>query len=364
MGVGVYTLRKVHRYISALKACVKLKKSTLITTIKKQNVIPSVKFLHRLIFFGLCVFSFADLLGTWHPKLDLLGQFKLQICLLLALGLLQLLWQRAWKSLSLGGLVLALNLFQLLPWYLPQQLPQSLTAQLTGGSALAASTLPHPSAPRLSLLLANVYFDNHRVDTLEAQIQTAQPDLVVLQEANQDQLNMMNQFAPQYPYGFKSRHYGLAVWSHYPLADPQFLLLANQELPSLTARLQVGRQDIPFLTTHLSSPVRKPAHYRNHQLQALGNYLQQHPEIQLVLGDFNTSMWSPFYKQLETASGLQNCRKGFGVLPSWPSQLPAWARIPIDQCLVGARMQVTDMHLGTAIGSDHLPLLITLKLPN
>lgn len=71
-------------------------------------------------------------------------------------------------------------------------------------------------------------------------------------------------------------------------------------------------------------------------------------------------MWSPSYKRFVKGSGLKNVRKGFGVLPSWPTFLPVGG-IPIDHCLVRG-LSVESVELGQTVGSDHYPLFVSLSL--
>lgn len=315
-----------------------------------------VKWLVQLSCLGLGLLTMANWFGDRHPAWDLLAHFKPQFCLALGLGCLALSVLRSRKLRAVALLLLIINLVEVAPWYL--RLPAMIQAVIPASQARTNAAAP----VSLKVLLANVLFGNRAVEPLQQLIETEAPDMVVLQEANEDQVSLMSRFKATLPYHFRARHlpYGLAVWSRYPISEPKFLLLGDQDLPSLSGNIHFGNRTVELFTTHLTSPVRKPAWQRNRQLADVAAYLRAHPETDLVLGDFNVSMWSPFYRRLEQQSGFRNCRRGFGVLPSWPAQLPALARIPIDHCLTSGSLKVRDMHLGPNVGSDHLPLIVSL----
>ncbi|MCU0565239.1 MAG: endonuclease/exonuclease/phosphatase family protein [Oculatellaceae cyanobacterium Prado106] len=88
---------------------------------------------------------------------------------------------------------------------------------------------------------------------------------------------------------------------------------------------------------------------------------RQHPTI--VMGDLNTTMWSPIYRPLIHLTGLHNSRQGFGVQPSWVVDIPAF-QIPVDHCLVSPSFRVLNNRIGRDIGSDHYPLIADLWLSN
>ena len=81
----------------------------------------------------------------------------------------------------------------------------------------------------------------------------------------------------------------------------------------------------------------------------------------IVVGDLNTSPWSPHFRDLLTATGLRNAAAGHGWIPTWPTWF--WpALIPIDHVLVRGPLGVEDLERGPDVGSDHYPLIAGLRL--
>ena len=74
------------------------------------------------------------------------------------------------------------------------------------------------------------------------------------------------------------------------------------------------------------------------------------------------TMFSPVYRSWIHGLDIKNSRAGFGPLGSWPTFVP-FLRLPLDQCLVSPAVEVVDCRLGPKIGSDHLPLIVDLRLP-
>lgn len=108
--------------------------------------------------------------------------------------------------------------------------------------------------------------------------------------------------------------------------------------------------------------------YRNAYLSAVAKAVAAEPKDTpiIVLGDFNTPTWSPFYKRFVADTGLVDASG-----TSWPSVTRFFRRFrdighlgaPIDHILVSPGIEVRSFELGPDIGSDHLPVIADLRLP-
>jgi endonuclease/exonuclease/phosphatase (EEP) superfamily protein YafD len=101
---------------------------------------------------------------------------------------------------------------------------------------------------------------------------------------------------------------------------------------------------------------------RNQVLETLSHYIQTQKKPVVVIGDFNTTLWSPYYQRFTKSAGLKDCRRGFGILPTWTTRLPL-LYIPIDHCLVSRLITVIDIQTGKNIASDHLPVRVEFAFP-
>lgn len=87
----------------------------------------------------------------------------------------------------------------------------------------------------------------------------------------------------------------------------------------------------------------------------------------ILVGDFNTSPWSPEFKNMEKISAAKNSAHGFGYIPSWSlTNLNGLLRFIssayIDHCLVSDTFTVINKQHFKINGTDHLLISTTLGI--
>ena len=293
----------------------------------------------------------------WPLYLELLSHFQRQYWWIsgLALGAIGL-TRRRWPLLLGLACVTALTV-NLLTWYLP---PHFLTTGAPGNCRI---------------LIANVNSKNRDFEAVLQWTQQVNPDLALFMEVDNLWLEQLDELAVELPYfvgeGNEQNNFGIVLYSRYPFTEAELVNFAADSMPSIVATTAVNEQSLAIVGTHPLPPV-SPQYFqsRNRQLQQLGQFVQALAQPTVVIGDFNITMWSPYYRRLQQQTGLKNVRDGFGILPSWPSgpsfPLPNWLAkslaIPIDHGLVSPALTVTQVYVGPDVGSDHLPVVVELRL--
>lgn len=294
----------------------------------------------------LALFSVATLFAEWHRNIELVSHFRLQylVSSLLLLLVFAVLRRRNF-SLLLAAMAL-LNAWFVLPWYMSDDRREA------GGEAIR-------------ILQANVLRKNTETAALLAQIDTENPDLVILLEMTPPWLQAMQSLSAEYPYSIAEAQegaFGIGLFSKLPLEDARIVYGPPVGLPEIRAVVLIGEQRVSLVSAHAMPPIgRASIEARNAQLAALGEELGMSIRPTTFIGDLNTSMWAPTYLAFEKASGLRNGRKGFGLVPTFPVFFPI-AAIPIDHCLVSEEIEVLEFRTGARIGSDHWPIIVTLAL--
>jgi endonuclease/exonuclease/phosphatase (EEP) superfamily protein YafD len=155
-------------------------------------------------------------------------------------------------------------------------------------------------------------------------------------------------------------NFGIALYSRLPFRNAGPQELGEAEVPSVVGRLKIGDKTLTVLGTHPLPPTNESgAKLRNDQLRAVAKYLQPSEGPRLVMGDLNTTSWSPHFADMLATAGLQDSRRGFGIQPTWTA-LGGLIRLPIDHVLVGPEITVTSRRVGRDIGSDHRPVIVDL----
>lgn len=290
----------------------------------------------------------SGLIGAW--LLDLTTHFKVQYLAGGVLAALYALWQRdrGWAVVSL--LIITLTLPAIVPWYLPLPAPQSSTQSLR-------------------VMTLNVNINNRAYSKVLKLLEAEQPDLVAVTEINQGWLTALQPITTKLPYSLKSptaETFGTVLYSRFPLSQISLPKSANSRAADSRIIANADINGTPLLVAALHPPPpisQKLTAERDRELATVADYLKTVTAQQgqaIAIGDLNTTFWSPSYQHFEQVSGLHNTRKGFGILPTWTTQMPL-LMIPIDHCLVSRMIKINQTQVGNNIGSDHLPLVIELE---
>lgn len=290
------------------------------------------------------LFSWATLFGSVHRYLELFSHFRLQYFVASFVLLVAFVLMRRRIEITALAVTLLLNASLVLPWY-----------DWRAAQAVA-------SGPTVTVLLANIRAENQRYGALIELIDDVKPDVIVLLELTPAWLSNVEPALVDHTHRLavpRDDPFGIGIFSRIPMSTNDTVDIPPLGLPTLVAALRLSDRPLTLVATHPMPPIsRFGFDARNEQLLGVARLVSDR-SADVLVGDLNTTMWSPAYRGLEDVTGLRNSRRGFGILPSWPTFLPV-SMIPLDHCLVSDRIDVLETALGRPIGSDHRPLLVQL----
>ena len=219
----------------------------------------------------------------------------------------------------------------------------------------------------LRVACANLEVGNSRCAEILRQIESDQPDLLVLSELWPEAWEELEPGLAAWPH--RLAHplpgcFGIALLSKLPLAQARVVDLGQKWTPAIVATAEHSSGPIGVLAAHAPPPggAQRSAE-RNRSLAAIPALLEDLPPRRLVVGDLNATPWSAPFRQMLAETGLTDSTRGAGLQGSWPAWLPGPLRIPIDHVLMTPGIGVANRRLGPDFGSDHLPVFSTLLLP-
>jgi len=213
----------------------------------------------------------------------------------------------------------------------------------------------------LKLFHANVLTSNNEYKKLIAQVMEESPDIILLQEVDQQWVASLAAIKSKYEFSIeipRNDNFGLALFSKTPIQDYQIHDWTDLEIPTIEAEFNLAGQPLRIITTHPPPPVNKYYYEAGTaQFEAIAHTVKTEEIPTIIIGDLNTTIWSEQYKLIESGTGLVNASMGF--MPTWPTNLLP-LMIPIDHCLVSKHFNVINVKTGNDFGSDHLPLIVEL----
>lgn len=271
------------------------------------------------------------------------------------------------------GLALAFFALKAPRWAIAAVIVAAANILIIAQNYVAPKT-PDPAAAgaRLGILHFNVGFRHAEprrvVDYVLSQADRF--DVVVLVEAPQDWARELKRLADAYPHpvlALEESPWGIAVFSKAKPLESTIIEAPDGVRHSETRLAIAGRaRPVTIYGIHPPPPVgRVLADGRNAKLDELARRIRSRSdETAIVVGDFNLTPYSPYFRAFAQASGLTPARGGVLAQSTWPAPIArSWLGIPIDHAFVGADVNVVAHEIGPDLESDHLPLGVILALP-
>ena len=229
--------------------------------------------------------------------------------------------------------------------------------------ALAPQAFPRQPAavagkPSLRVVFANLYIYNPRPERLLAFIQREKPDIVATVEtAERAHLVLIPSLEVLYPYHY---YWGqTAVLSRFPIANPQH---SPYEMSLMTNDIATPSGTVHLAVTHFDEPLPLRHNFQSAQAQ----YLEDNAALPgqrntVIVGDFNSDFSAFRLQGIARTLGLHALGAPSG---SWPTFIPSFFRIAIDNAMAGPEWRLSDRHVSPAFGSDHRAIAFTMQATN
>ena len=226
----------------------------------------------------------------------------------------------------------------------------------------------------LNIAQLNIKYGNPYIDNLVDEIAYSDYDIVLLQEIGDNDREILARLKEYFPHSvgagrLENTASGMVLFSRWPIVNSKIHDLGYVEGKIIETIVQSPESTVPvhIFALHPGAPRSKVLwRLRNSTLGYVAHkvFASRLPH-KIVIGDINTSPWSPEFKYLRNTSDLRNSAHGYGYIPSWSaSSLNKFARLIssayIDHCLVSNVFRIINKQSRPVSGSDHL--LISTRL--
>lgn len=198
--------------------------------------------------------------------------------------------------------------------------------------------------------------------------QTQRIDVVVLLEATDNFAVVLDELKESYPHQIRhleNSPFGIAVASRHPIDYGAISKEPSGTFAHIEATIKLPGRATPLALYALHAPPpisRDMADERNRKFDHIaGKVSAQGTATPVVVGDFNLTPWSPYFRKFITASGLRDARNAKRFDHTWPVTFNnAVLGLAIDHSFAHPSLPLVERIIGPDLGSDHMPVTVTL----
>ncbi|HKU99464.1 MAG TPA: endonuclease/exonuclease/phosphatase family protein [Vineibacter sp.] len=295
---------------------------------------------------GTAAATLAGFFGESSAWLDYAAHFRPHLGAAAVLGIpVLLLLFRGWRRIMLVASLAAVAVGNI----------DAMLTETRYRAAVAEEYVPVP----LKVAAVNVYFFNREPHRVEQWLRQEQPDVVVLTEIDRTWAATFERLADLYPHQATRQTAFVTMIARQPWTSFAVAAGPRRGQGILVARFDVAGRPFTVIGAHPASPIH-PLYVdsRNAELDIIARLAASAPGPVVALGDFNATPWSAPMRRLVRTSPL---RYADLAATTWPTFLPQWLGIKIDHIMLGKGCGVADYGVGPDIGSDHRPVVATIR---
>ncbi|MFP4004370.1 MAG: endonuclease/exonuclease/phosphatase family protein [Alphaproteobacteria bacterium] len=305
-----------------------------------------------LLLAGVAAFillSGLSFLGAWHWSFELLSHFRVQFAVAAVLGVLIFAALGRWRAGLALAAVAAAHLVPVLLHMTAADGPAAGRGE--GGLSLLYLNMHHRSADHAAFL---------------AHVREHRPGLLVLTEVDPGRRQaLFARLAEHYPYRLHTDDtgpFGMSLFSRHELHENAPDTEGGRAWPVLQASVcpaDVARC-VDLIAVHAPRPGPGRTARRDAVFARVAARARQSENPAVVVGDFNSTPWSPAFRRLLRHGALRDGSGYAALKPTWISRLPPFG-LKIDHVLTGRGAEETRRRIGPAFGSDHFSVQVNLR---
>lgn len=299
-----------------------------------------------------CLISAASVFGRTVWIFELLTHFRLQYVIAGALLAVTLALYRRWIGAVVAVGLAAANAVPVLPYI--------------DAPPRAASHRPDAA---VRVMLVNLRHRFGDMDVTARLIRAEQPDIVLLTELLPAHLPALRALGDILPHrvGTPPRSiFDVVLMSRMAIASSRIRFPASRMFPVIEARLCREPGGAATCLTVIAMHAPRPEFRSGEdQIKTFTLVAERAAAVRdrrvVVMGDLNTTPYSPRFRDLARRGGLTDAAIGAPWRTTWISRFPPFG-LTLDHVLLGAALRPLGRRVADGIGSDHFPVIVDLAL--